>query len=688
MRGTGGKARWVVAVVAVALAASGGIGARWAPGAVAGVSDGQAPGGRGPNTWTRQELSVEVMTGPGNDLKVTIAADLYVPSSATAATPAPAILTQPGFGGTKEDGAQLANSAFFASHGYVVLSYDPQGFGGSSSCIGLNSADYDAKNAMHLIDLLAARKDVAKEAPGDPKVGIVGGSYGGGGQGVIAAMDPRVDAIAIGRAWNTLQYSLVPNNWIADPAKPWDLAGYEQGVFKQEWTSLFVGLGATQPAMGNGGCDPVTQQTEFPGQAPCPGFTPAICPTYARLTSTGDAEAGDRDLVSRSSVATYTGKLNAPTLLVQGLPDTLFNVNEAVATYKALRHRGVPSAVIWNPGGHGGFTTDRGTAEAYGGSWDDTPAKQAEFSRGYLPRRTLQWFERYVRGQAVDTGPAFAWFRDWVNVDLAATGGSAAPAYGMSGDFPVAAAPAVTYNLDPGAGALVAGGGAVTGGGAMLLVPAGGEPAAYSETANFSSPGGPGDRPPTEIEGQFAQLDTPAFKADTEMAGVPVAHLRLSHVAPTGDIRFFLKLYDVDTNGGATLLRRQVAAARVPDSALSKGAVDVRLVGASHLIRAGHAMRLVVATTDQAYYNARVADAITLSSSAAQPSTIELPLRPLGAGDPKPAPAPSPQVLASKPRGGLPATGGGLAPLGFVVIAGALWLRRRRSPNRRAEQEG
>ena len=40
---------------------------------------------------------------------------------------------------------------------------------------------------------------------------MVGGSYGGGIQLVTAGIDPRVDVIVPGIAWNNLEDSLYPN---------------------------------------------------------------------------------------------------------------------------------------------------------------------------------------------------------------------------------------------------------------------------------------------------------------------------------------------------------------------------------------------------------------------------------------------------------------------------------------------
>ncbi len=644
---------------------------------------GTALGGVGPHTWTVTANPIDVLSGPDRDLALTIDTDLWKPDDASAANPMPAILLQHGFGGHKANGELRTLAAFFASHGYVVVAVTAEGFGGSTGCISLNHQDYDVANNIQVIDWLAAQDYVATDAPGDPKIGLIGGSYGGGHQFRVAITDPRVDAIAPGRTWHTLLYSLVPNN-LVDPAAPWDADHYEQGVFKQQWTSLFYSLGSTQPAMGNGGCDPITQQTLYPGTPPCTGFIPEVCEIYGRLVTTGESVQAGRDLVADAGVATVVDQLTTPTLIPQGLPDTIFNPNDAAATYVNLRSRGVPVAMLWISSGHGGWAPAPGDGEAYGGGFDDSPEKQAEFATTYFARRHLTWMEHHVRGNtAVDTGPGFAWFRDWVDYDIATTGGSSEPAYGTSTTFPPPTVDTV-YALDPATSALVPAGTAFDGGDASFVNPPNGQPAAYTEVSNFSSPGQPGDRPPTEIAGQNVAFTTAPFDVDTEVVGFPTLTLDLSHQNTLTDAVLFAKLYDVAPDGSTTLIRRQVAPARIPTATLDAGPVTIRMIGVSHRFAAGHAARLVLASTDQAYFNNRQADQLTVRSSATAPSTLTLPTMPTPTPAPSPTPAPAPTTApaqAAAPQ--LPATGGGAAAAGLLaLVAGAaVWTSRRQEGN-------
>ena len=52
-------------------------------------------------------------------------------------------------------------------------------------------------------------------------------------------------------------------------------------------------------------------------------------------------------LARSASVATYIKKIKVPTLLVQGEKDTLFNLQESVATFRSLRSQGTPTRMIW-----------------------------------------------------------------------------------------------------------------------------------------------------------------------------------------------------------------------------------------------------------------------------------------------------------------------------------------------------
>ena len=50
-----------------------------------------------------------------------------------------------------------------------------------------------------------------QDGPGDPRVGVTGGSYGGALALMLAGTDPRIDAAVPLITWNDLEQSLFPN---------------------------------------------------------------------------------------------------------------------------------------------------------------------------------------------------------------------------------------------------------------------------------------------------------------------------------------------------------------------------------------------------------------------------------------------------------------------------------------------
>ena len=50
-----------------------------------------------------------------------------------------------------------------------------------------------------------------QDGPGDPRVGVTGGSYGGALSLMLAGTDPRIDAVVPLITWNDLEQSLFPN---------------------------------------------------------------------------------------------------------------------------------------------------------------------------------------------------------------------------------------------------------------------------------------------------------------------------------------------------------------------------------------------------------------------------------------------------------------------------------------------
>src|SRR6266511_1663194 len=187
-----------------------------------------------PASYTVEDATITVRSGPADDQEISLDTRLYLPKAATSARPVPAILLAHGFGGTKLSVATDAED--LADLGYAVLTWTAQGFGRSSGQIHLDSPDWEVKDASRLVDWLAARPEIAKQAVGDPRVAAVGGSYGGALALLLAAYDRRVDAIVPMITWNDLARSFLPE---ATGGAPVD------GVFKKQWAGWFFGSGGS-----------------------------------------------------------------------------------------------------------------------------------------------------------------------------------------------------------------------------------------------------------------------------------------------------------------------------------------------------------------------------------------------------------------------------------------------------------
>ena len=242
-----------------------------------------------------------------------------------AKTPAPAILLAHGFGGSKADLTSEARS--LAQHGYVVLAYTARGFGRSGGLIHLDAPAYEVADASRLVSYLATLPQVLKDAPGDPRVGVAGSSYGGGLALLLSAYDKRVDAVGADITWNDLSQALFPN-----------AAGGQPGVFKKLWAGqLFAS------ATGRRG-------------GACGRLAPDLCVAYQHAASTGEPDASILSLLKASSPAGVLNQITAPTLLSQGEQDSLFPLGQADANAKGIAANGTPVKVIWRSGGHDGGT--------------------------------------------------------------------------------------------------------------------------------------------------------------------------------------------------------------------------------------------------------------------------------------------------------------------------------------------
>ncbi len=562
-------------------------------------------------------LHFTVTTGPADDQQCDIVGDLYKPDGASGSNPAPAILTTNGFGGSKADQKDLGK--LMASRGYVVLSYSGLGFGGSGCKITLDDRDFDGKAGSQLVTFLGGGKAavddhnkpvtvdyVKQDATGhdgmhhdfDPRVGMIGGSYGGQIQFAVAGIDPRVDTIIPIITWNDLSYSLAPNNTSFDHGVTYATPGVE----KAQWTSLFFGVGIADGLMG-ASADPARD-------VGCPNFDNRACGSKAQMDATGAPNDATLLFARHASVESFVGDIKIPTLLAQGQGDTLFNLQEAVATYRSLKSQGTPVKMIWQSWGHS--TGDPAPGEF---SYKDPEAQ-------YETRTFLQWFDHYLAGAAPAPRLDFTYFRDWVDYK-----GDATAAYAQAGAYQFGDTQQLFLS---GSDALVGDAASRASGSASFTTPAAGAPTSYTETSALDQSG-----PVTDAPGTFAQFAGPPLAADTDVVGVPTADVTIS--APTfenaasttgapGELTLFFKLYDIKPDGTVVLAHRLISPVRIADFSHP---VHVDLPGIVHRFAKGDRIALTIAASDAAYRGTNIVGPVTVSTGdAAHPSVVTLPVAP------------------------------------------------------------
>ena len=563
------RRRWA-RVAAVAAAA-----AVLAAAAVAGVAASPAP-------VSIRGVRIHVTDGPRGNQHVVLDATFYTPAGGGRV---PVILLAHGFGETKA--AVAPEAQYLAQSGYAVLIWSARGFGASTGQIGLDSPDYEVRDVEQLVSWLARQPRVLLDAPGNPRVGISGTSYGGGIALLAAAYDQRIDAVVAGSTWNNLATALFP-----DAAAG---AGPAAGVFKKQWTGLLftqgsAGFGTAAAgqtgAAGGGQAGPGGGQGSTGGQqsagspaagsfpqaegsraiskqaALCGRFLPSICTMYQQVAQLGRATPQAVSLLLRSSPASVASRMRAPTLLIQGEHDSLFGLDQADANYQALRRNGTPADMVWFAGGHDGGDQETSRTNALTAAW---------FGRWLAPGHA---------GRHASTGqPGFAVTRALgfdPSTDTASLGVATAAAYpGLGGTSQT----------------LVR----LAGRAQTVANPAGGTPASISAFPGLGSLGAAGLT--FDMPGQGAAFTSGPLARQLQLTGSPTVRVRVT--APTG-ATLFAKLYDVDQAGNETLPNQLVAPLRVRPATAAQD-VTIRLPAADYNFAAGHRLRLVLTTTDFAY---------------------------------------------------------------------------------------
>jgi len=583
------------------------------------------------------DLTITVTHLGSEDRTCDIDADLYIPAGVSSAAPAPALLVTNGFGGDKGDQADLAQG--FGEQGYVTLSYTGIGFTDGDNCpITLDDREHDGAAASQLISFLGGdpsiaavddatgrpvqvgqvvREDATTGVRYDPQVGMTGGSYGGQIQFATAGFEKaagtdRLDAIVPLITWNDLSYSLAPDNsgLPQGTARSGSVSSSGTGVFKYQWAALFTSVGV---ADGAGDAAALLDPANAPNLIDnCGNFEPEVCQALAEVSTLGYPSEASIAFLRSNSVSSYMSDVQVPTLIGQGQADTLFNLQESVATYTALKQQGTPVSLAWQSWGH----SDQ--------SRDPSELDLRHPTRSVEGRAALAWFDHYVRDRGPAPAQGFTYYRDWV---FQATH-DISQAYATAPSYPVGTQK--TYFLSgtstPGAdGALVTNRKQVTPGTSSYsnLAPVGPN---YTETSGLDQ-----DQPVSDPPGSAIRFATPPLSRPTDVVGSARLSVQLTSptveatqaAGPAGQLVVFAKLYDVGPDGAIELPHRLISPVRVAD--VTKP-VTVELPGIVHRFAAGHRLVVVLAGGDAAYRGSSAPQPVTLTTGPGLTQQLTVPV--------------------------------------------------------------
>ena len=269
----------------------------------------------------------------------------WFPRAGAAGAKSPTLLKGPGWGQPGDTNTAGSGYGLFGdlsihtlqTAGYNVLTWDPRGFGQSGGTVESDSPQYEGHDVQRLIDWVAAQPGVQLDAKNDPRVGMVGASYGGGIQLVTAGIDCRVDAIVPQIAWHSLGTSLDKSD-----------------TSKRGWGDFLYTAAANR------------------------SLDPHIKSAHEASDTTGLISPADKQWFIDRGPGDLVNKITAPTLIEQGTIDTLFTLDEGATNYGILKGNSVPTAMVWMCSGHGVCLTNPGNQTLAG-------------------QDAIAWLDRYVK---------------------------------------------------------------------------------------------------------------------------------------------------------------------------------------------------------------------------------------------------------------------------------------------------
>lgn len=321
-----------------------------------------------PTDGSFEKTDIELDSVIGHKIPVTV----FKPTIASSEKPLPVLLHSHGFTGSRWSGEQATP---YVEAGFAVVSFDERGHGDArdDSEVTFMHPDAEVKDVITVIDHIASLDWVLRDLddPTDPVLGTIGGSYGGAFQLMGSVFDDRIDAMVPEITWHNILEALAPN-----------------GAIKSGWVDLFYVAGNAQQSVifsddFHAGFAWATSTNELPA-----GQVPGVVPDLVTL-------------FKEASPQFHSTGLDVPTLLVQGMPDTLFPLNQAVWNYHRIQANDAPVQLYTHLGGHilstGSLAPQFPVPVGLQGAPGGAPC-------GDITSLNIMWHQKWLLDLPVDTG--------------------------------------------------------------------------------------------------------------------------------------------------------------------------------------------------------------------------------------------------------------------------------------------
>lgn len=258
-------------------------------------------------------------TDPLDPGPVEICLTVFRPVGAAPNHRVPVLLHSHGWGGSRT--TSPGSFQRYLDAGFGVVSFDQRGFGESGGKAHVEHPAFEGEDVIRVIDYVASLDWVLRTGPGNPVLGAIGGSYGGGYQFVGAFTEiartgrTRFDALAPQITWYSLNESLAPRQ-----------------VARSAWGTLLYAAGLD-------------------------AHTSVVHAGFAEGTATGNWPATMEEFFRQNGPEFHVSagrRLDIPVLLRQGTSDNLFPLDQAIKNFDRALTPGARrnSLLIGYNGGH------------------------------------------------------------------------------------------------------------------------------------------------------------------------------------------------------------------------------------------------------------------------------------------------------------------------------------------------